>query len=272
MTVVCHVKHDGRSNGPMTTPLALPLLRLHGVSRAFGGLRAVSNVDLAVQSGEILGLIGPNGAGKTTLFNLITGVFLPTEGRVEFQQQDITKFPPARRCTLGIARTFQLVKPFPHLTVLDNVAVGRIYGRERANSRRQAEAEAAEVLIEVGLADRPDLLAKSLTLVDRKRLELGRALATRPRLLLIDELLAGLNPSEVLVAMELIRRIRDSGITIIMVEHLVKAVFGLSDRVVVLNAGEKIAEGKPGEVATDERVVDAYLGTRHAAEAAGAHA
>jgi branched-chain amino acid transport system ATP-binding protein len=249
-----------------------PLLRLAGVSRSFGGLRAVSRVDLVVQAGEILGLIGPNGAGKTTLFNLITGLFQPTEGRIFFQNADITHLPPAKRCTLGIARTFQLVRPFPHLSVLDNVAVGRIYGRERAGSRRQAEAEALDVLTLVGLGDRPGPLAKSSTLVDRKRLELGRALATRPSLLLIDELLAGLNPSEVLVAMELIRRIRASGITIVMVEHLVKAVFGLSDRVVVLNAGEKIAEGTPGEVATDQRVVDAYLGTVHAEEAAGAHA
>ena len=253
-----------------TTTSNGPLLRLDGVSRSFGGLRAVSRVDLVVQAGEILGLIGPNGAGKTTLFNLITGVFQPTEGRIVFQQADVTRLPPAKRCALGIARTFQLVRPFPHLSVLDNVAVGRIYGRERAGSRRQAEGEALDILALVGLADRPDLLAKSLTLVDRKRLELGRALATRPALLLIDELLAGLNPSEVLVAMELIRRIRTSGVTIVMVEHLVKAVFGLSDRVVVLNAGEKIAEGTPREVATDQRVVDAYLGTVHAEEAAGA--
>jgi branched-chain amino acid transport system ATP-binding protein len=225
-----------------------------------------------VRAGEILGLIGPNGAGKTTLFNLITGLFEPTEGRIVFECADISKLRPARRCTLGIARTFQLVRPFPNLSVLDNVAVGRLYGRERAGSRRQAEAEAFEVLDLMGLADRAGALAKSLTLVDRKRLELGRALATRPSLLLIDELLAGLNPSEVLVAMELIRRIRASGVTIVMVEHLVKAVFGLSDRVVVLNAGEKIAEGTPGDVAADRRVIDAYLGTVHAEEAAGAHA
>src|SRR5688572_17957099 len=256
----------------MTTPTSRPLLRLEGVSRSFGGLRAVSRVDLVVQAGEILGLIGPNGAGKTTLFNLITGVFQPTEGRIFFENADITRLPPAKRCTLGIARTFQLVRPFPHLSVLDNVAVGRIYGRERAPSRRQAEAEALDVLALVGLSDRPGLLAKSLTLVDRKRLELGRALATRPALLLIDELLAGLNPSEVLVAMDLIRRIRASGVTIVMVEHLVKAVFGLSDRVVVLNAGEKIAEGTPGEVAADQAVIDAYLGTVHADEVTVAHA
>jgi branched-chain amino acid transport system ATP-binding protein len=256
----------------MTSPTASPLILLEGVSRSFGGLRAVSRVDLIVQAGQILGLIGPNGAGKTTLFNLITGVFPATEGRIVFQNADITRLPPAKRCALGIARTFQLVRPFPHLSVLDNVAVGRIYGRERARSRRQAEAEALDVLAVVGLADRPTLLAKSLTLVDRKRLELGRALATRPSLLLIDELLAGLNPSEVLVAMDLIRRIRASGVTIVMVEHLVKAVFGLSDRVVVLNAGEKIAEGTPAEVAADQGVIDAYLGTVHTDEAVAAHA
>jgi branched-chain amino acid transport system ATP-binding protein len=263
-------ERDLEPSQPARPPLA-PLLQLQGVSRSFGGLRAVSRVDLDVRAGEILGLIGPNGAGKTTLFNLITGLFQPTEGRILFEGVDISRMPPARRCTLGIARTFQLVRPFPHLSVLDNVAVGRIYGRERAGSRRQAESEALDVLNLMGLADRASVLAKSLTLVDRKRLELGRALATRPSLLLIDELLAGLNPSEVLVAMELIRAIRASGVTIVMVEHLVKAVFGLSDRVAVLNAGEKIAEGTPGEVAADPRVVDAYLGTTHAEEAAGAH-
>ncbi|HEV8638681.1 MAG TPA: ABC transporter ATP-binding protein [Chloroflexota bacterium] len=239
------------------------LLELEGISKTFGGLRAVQNVDLALEEGEILGLIGPNGAGKTTLFNLITGVVRPTAGAIRFRGADITALPPARRCKLGIARTFQLVRPFPHLSVLDNVAVGRVYGREPAGSRDQAEVEALEVLGLVGLADRPHLPAGSLTLVDRKRLELARALATRPTLLLIDELLAGLNPAEVLVAMELIRRIRASGTTIVMVEHLVKAVFGLSDRVAVLSAGEKIAEGPPAAVAVDQRVVDAYLGTAH---------
>ncbi len=236
------------------------LLRLEHVSRAFGGLMAVRSVDLAVASGEILGLIGPNGAGKTTLFNLITGVYLPSAGAIFFEGRDITRLSPATRCELGIARSFQLVRPFPQLSVLENVEVGRLYGRERAPSRRAAAAEAVEMLELVGLADRPRVLARHLTLVDRKRLELARALATRPRLLLLDELLAGLNPSEVIAAMELIRRIRARGTTILFVEHVVKAVFGVSDRVAVLSAGELVAQGPPQQVSSDQRVIDAYLG------------
>ncbi|HEY3110618.1 MAG TPA: ABC transporter ATP-binding protein [Chloroflexota bacterium] len=239
------------------------LLRLEGLARSFGGLRAVAGVDLALADGEILGLIGPNGAGKTTLFNLVAGALRPTAGTIRFRGVDVTARPPAERCRLGIARTFQLVRPFPRLSVLDNATVGRLYGREPSGSRAQAEREALEVLALVGLADRAERPAGSLTLVDRKRLELARALATRPILLLIDELLAGLNPTEVVAAMGLIERIRAEGVTIVMVEHLVKAVFGLSDRVVVLSAGEKIAEGRPAEVAADQRVVDAYLGTAH---------
>jgi branched-chain amino acid transport system ATP-binding protein len=239
----------------------LPLLTLEGVSRSFGGLVAVRSVDLVVEEGEILGLIGPNGAGKTTLFNLITGFHLPTAGKVVFAGRDITRMGPPDRCGLGIARTFQLVRPFQRLTVLQNVAVGRLYGRQAARSRHQAEDEAFELLQLVGLADRPHVEAHHLTLVDRKRLELARALATRPRLLLLDELLAGINPTEMVAAMELIRRIRAHGPTIILVEHLVRAVFGVSDRVVVLSAGAKIAEGTPSEVGANRQVVDAYLGS-----------
>ena len=237
------------------------LLRLEGVSKSFGGLAAVQSVDLDLPAGQILGLIGPNGSGKTTLFNLISGLYRPDAGRIRLEDADVTGLPPPRLCKLGIARTFQLVRPFHHLTVLENVAVGRAYGREAARTRRQSEGEAFAVLERVGLADRARRPARSLTLVDRKRLELARALATRPTLLLLDELLAGLNPSEVLVALELIAEIRATGVTIIMVEHLVKPLFGLSDRVAVLSAGEKIAEGPPAAVASDPRVVDAYLGT-----------
>ena len=240
------------------------LLELRQVSRSFGGLTAVKSVDLQVESGEIVGLIGPNGAGKTTLFNLITGTFRPNRGTILFEGRDITGLAPDARCRLGIARTFQLVRPFPNLSVLDNVAVGSVYGRQPAASRRAAEVAARETLDLLGLSDRAHQLARTLTLVDRKRLELARALATRPRLLLLDELLAGLNPSEIVSAMDLVRGIRDSGVTIVMVEHLVKALFGVSDRVTVLSAGEKICEGTPEQVAQDARVIDAYLGTGQA--------
>ncbi len=236
------------------------LLNLEDVSKAFKGLVAVNSVSTHVKEGEILGLIGPNGAGKTTLFNLITGVYPPTSGKVWFEDKDITSTPPHARCWMGIARTFQLVRPLPELSVLDNAAIGRVYGRDPTRSRSRAEKESIKTLEIVGLAERASEKAKSLTLVDRKRLELARALAAKPKLLLLDELLAGLNPSEVLTSMALIQSIRDTGITIIMVEHLVKAVFGIADRIVVLSAGELIAEGTPTEVSCNEEVIDAYLG------------
>ncbi|OFW59211.1 MAG: ABC transporter ATP-binding protein [Actinobacteria bacterium RBG_16_64_13] len=236
------------------------MLNLEGVSKAFKGLKAVNSVSTRLEEGKILGLIGPNGAGKTTLFNLITGVYPPTEGKIFFDGKDITSVAPHARCWMGIARTFQLVRPLPELSVLDNAAIGRVYGRDPIRNRSKAEKASYETLEMVGLAARASEKAKSLTLVDRKRLELARALAAKPKLLLLDELLAGLNPSEVLTSMALIQSIRDMGITIIMVEHLVKAVFGIADQIVVLSAGELIAEGTPAEIACNESVIDAYLG------------
>jgi branched-chain amino acid transport system ATP-binding protein len=237
------------------------LLKLDQVSKSFGGNVAVRTVDLTVTEGEILGLIGPNGAGKTTLFNLITGFHQTDAGRIFFQDKEITHLGPADRCKRGIARTFQLVRPFHQMTLGENVAVGCIYGRVPAKSRLHAEQQARVILERVGLAEFYDAPAHNLTLIDRKRLELARALATQPFLLLLDEFLAGLNPSEVQTAMELIQRLRDSNRAVILVEHIVEAVFGVSDRVMVLDGGEKIAEGKPFQVASNQRVIDAYLGS-----------
>ena len=246
-----------------------PFLCVRDVSMRFGGLQALSGVSFEVERGSVLGLIGPNGSGKTTMMNLISGVYKPSAGAVEFRGRRIADVPTYDVCKLGIARTFQIVKPFANLTVLENVAVGAMYGSAgRKRSTGEAFERASELLEVVGLVRVAARPASELTIPDRKRLEVAKALALDPELLLLDEVMAGLNHSEVDEALDLIRTLRERNVTMIVVEHLMKAIMSVSTTIVVLAEGKKIAEGSPLEVTRSPLVVEAYLGSRYAKRAA----
>ncbi len=235
------------------------LLEVSGLTRSFGGLVAVNEVDFSVGEGEILGLIGPNGAGKSTIFNLINGVLVPSGGRIVFAGIDITGWSPHRVVRQGLARTHQIVRPLNDMTVLENCTVSACFGRDRLGLAA-ARRKAAEIVEFVGLSDRAEVLAVHLTIAGKKRLEVARALCANPRLVLFDEVLAGLNPTEVARMIEVFRAIRANGVAIVMIEHLMQAIMSLSDRVMALNFGSKLAEGTPQEVANAPKVVEAYLG------------
>jgi branched-chain amino acid transport system ATP-binding protein len=236
------------------------ILELKGVNKSFGGLKAVEDFNLSVEEGEILGLIGPNGAGKTTVFNCIAGVYPPTAGEIYFKGEKITHQKPWNLCRKGLARTFQIVKPFSSRTVLYNVTVGAFATTDK---RVEAERRALEVLRHLHIDDIKDVHAGNLTIAHRKRLEIARALATQPKLLLLDEVMAGLRPTEVDEMVKIIKELREKGVTIFVIEHIMRAIMALSDRVAVLHFGTKIAEGMPQEVASDERVIKAYLGEEY---------
>jgi branched-chain amino acid transport system ATP-binding protein len=236
------------------------IIEVKEVNKYFGGLKALQNISFTLGEGEILGLIGPNGAGKTTLFNIIAGTFPPTSGSVQFNGEEITFQEPREICHKGISRTYQLVRPFSSLTVYENVLVGLYFGKTEKADSASMEKGACELLQLTGLLQKANTPAKNLTLVGRKQLEIARALATHPKVLLLDEAVSGLNPTETETMMDLIRKIQSRGITVFMIEHIMKAVMGLSNRILVLNFGELIAQGTPEQVSMNKDVIEAYLG------------
>ncbi|HID18867.1 TPA: ABC transporter ATP-binding protein [Candidatus Bathyarchaeota archaeon] len=239
------------------------MLEGDNVTKYFGGLAALKDVSFAVRDKEIVGLIGPNGAGKTTLFNVISGVYKPTSGIIKFKGRKISGKKQEEICKLGISRTYQIPRPFLEMSCLENVMVGTLFGKDRSIALEEAREEALQCLKFVGLTDKKEVLVKNITITDRKKLEIARALATKPEIVLLDEVMAGLNPTETLEAMKLIRRIRDElGITIFWIEHVIKAVTGVAERIIVLNYGEVIAVGSPEEVVNDAKVISAYLGAK----------
>ncbi len=240
----------------------MTMLQIEKMTKQFGGLRAIDSLDLTIDKGQILGLIGPNGAGKSTAFNCIAGSFAPTSGEITFEGNRINGQKPWNLCKMGLARTFQIVKPFASKDVLYNVTVASFV---TTNSRKVAEEKALAVLESLNFANKKDILAGNLTIADRKRLEIAKALATEPKLLLLDEVMAGLRPNEVDEMVDILKTLRDRGVTIFVIEHIMRAIMALSDRVVVIQFGKKIAEGTPREIANNEAVIKAYLGEDYVA-------
>jgi len=241
------------------------LLTVRDVSKRFGGVNALTEVSFTVDQGDVLGIIGPNGAGKTTLLNCISGLYRPDHGDILWEAATISGMAPYRIARLGIGRTFQIVRPFPSMTVRENTAIGALFGRPHARLQPGAASDEADAVLDVvGLGEKRHYPVLRLTVPDRKRLEVARALAMRPRLLLLDEVMAGLNPVEVEQALEMVRRVREGGVTIVLIEHVMKVIVGICTRALVLNFGRTLVEGPPAEVLKDRRVIEAYLGRRYA--------
>jgi len=238
----------------------MALLQVRNLTKHFGGLAAVQNVSFEIAPGEIVSLIGPNGAGKTTIFNLLSGIYPPDQGEIRLDGESLVGRKPFEICQRGIGRTFQIMQPFPHMTVAENVATSGLFGRVPKVSMSKVQEETVKLCQWVGLGDKMRAYPRNLTVADQKKIEIARALAIQPKLLLLDEVMAGLTPTETAEAIKLVRQLREKGITIFLIEHVMKVVMGISDRVLVLHHGEKIAEGSSNQVANDPRVIEAYLG------------